>query len=252
MVGRTIAAAALLVAARGVAARGLVVSPSAVFAQSGEAVTRTLVLRPTSAGPTRVAIGVVAFSVDEDGRPSLTPRPGPRDASSLINVSPRSVVLDGNPAEITLTLGKSETRGSVWAAVVMDVEPVEVAAPAGAPMMVVTRVVVPVVITSASGEDSVAIRDLCAWAGPAGIEVTALLANDGPAVVRAAADVALEDGPEGASVEVATRHVPAVLLFPGQSRRISLRLGSSAPPSGSVRLLLTAGTRIAESVARVE
>jgi hypothetical protein len=82
--------------------------------------------------------------------------------------------------------------------------------------------------------------------------VTAILENGGSAVVRAAAEVALEEGPEGASVEVAAQHVPVVLLFPGQSRRLSLRLGPSTPPAGTVRLLLKTGAQIAESVTRIE
>jgi hypothetical protein len=134
----------------------------------------------------------------------------------------------------------------------MDVEPVEVATPAGTLVEIVTRVVVPVVITSVPGEDDVVIRDLCAQSGPTGVEVTAILGNDGQAVVTVAADIALEDGPDGAPVEVATQHVPVGLLFPGQRRRFSLRLGPSAPPACTVRLLLTVGTRITESVARVE
>jgi hypothetical protein len=134
----------------------------------------------------------------------------------------------------------------------MDVEPVEVAAPGGEVVEVVTRVIVPVVITPASGGGRIVIRDLCARPGPSGVEVTAILENGGSAVVRAAAEVALEEGPEGASVEVAAHHVPVVLLFPGQSRRLSLRLGPSTPPAGTVRLLLKTGAQIAESVTRIE
>jgi len=252
MVGRTIAAAALLVAARGVAARGLVVSPSAVFARAGETAERTLVLRPTSAGRTRVSIGVSAFAVDEDGRPSLTGRPGPRDASALVAVSPGTVVLDGGPVEVTLRLGTPAGEGSVWAAVVMDVEPVELEASAGMPVEVVTRVVVPVVITPANGREDVAIRALEARRDASVVEVTALLVNDGSAVARAVADVALEEGSEEAPVEIATRHVSGVLLFPGQSRRLVLRLDSSLPSAAAVRLLLTAGARRAESVAPLD
>ena len=247
MRGRALTAVALLVAARGAAARGLVVSPSWVFAGTGEPTVQVLLLRPTTREATRVAVHVLPFSVDEDGRPELSAHAGPRDATGFVSVSPSALVLDGGAAEVTVSIGIPPTDGSRWAAIVCDVEPVETRAPGGR-ISVLTRIVVPVVITRGSDRDRVEIRDLTVRRADSEMEMEAVLSNEGEAVERVAAEIALESGPEPA-IERAADRLPPVLLFPRQIRRLHARLPLPTASADAVRLLLSSRAGIVQSSA---
>lgn len=232
------------------AAKGLLVSPSHLFVDADENGERTLVLKPTTAEPTRVVIGVRTFVLDPDGRPLLGAHDaGNRARADLVTVEPGFVLLEGEPVTVSVRLHAPPEGGSTWAAIVLDVEPVEASGGNGAPVAVVTRVVVPVVVTRGTSETaSLAFEEVHARAETDGIEVTALVRNDGPSVIRTFAEVTVEESGSGHRVEIAQGRVPNLVLFPGIPRVVRARLVVAPPPKTDrfVHIFVPAGKRFFE------
>ena len=241
-------------------AKGLLVSPSQLFVDADENGEWTLVLKPTTAEPTRVVIGVRTFLIDEGGRPLLDARDpdnplGRRTRTDLVTVEPALVLLEGEPATVKVRLRAPPGAGSAWAAIVLDVEPVEAASGRGAPVDVVTRVVVPVVVTRGTSEPPVlALESVRARVEPGGIEVTALVRNEGPAVVRTFAEVTVEESGGPSRLEIAHGRVPNLVLFPGLARLVRAHLVVAPSPREDrlVRVVVPAGTRFFEAEVRPE
>lgn len=238
------------------AGKGLLVSPSHLFVDADEDGERTLVLKPTTAEPTRVVIGVRTFLLDPDGRPRLGAHDeGSRTRADLVTLEPGLVLLDGEPATVRVRLHAPPESGSTWAAIVLDVEPVEAAGGGGAPVAVVTRVVVPVVVTRGTSEPSpLALENVHARAETDGIEVTAQVRNDGPSVVRTYAEVIVEESGAGDRLEIAQGRVPNLLLFPGLPRLIRAHLAVEKPARADrfVRIFVPSGKRFFEAEVRPE
>lgn len=238
------------------AGKGLLVSPSHLFVDADGDGDRTLVLKPTTAEPTRVAIGVRTFLLDPNGRPVLGAHDaGNRTRADLVTVEPGLVRLDGDPVTVRVRLHAPPEGGSTWAAIVLDVEPVEAAGGNGDPVAVVTRVVVPVVVTRKTPQPSpLALEQVRASAEPDGIVVTALLRNDGSSVIRTYAEIIVEESGAGGRLEIAQRRVPNLVLFPGLPRliRAHLDVGPSATADRFVRLFVPSGKRFFEVEVRPE
>ncbi len=237
------------------AGKGLLVSPSHLFVDADEDGERTLVLKPTTAEPTRVVIGVRTFLLDPDGRPRLGAHEGNRTRADLVTIEPGFVLLDGDPVTVRVRLHAPPEGGSTWAAIVLDVEPVEAAGEGGAPVAVVTRVVVPVVVTRRTSEPSpLALEKVHARAETDGIEVTALVRNDGPSVVRTYAEVIVEEPGVGGRLEVAQGRVPNLVLFPGLPRLIHAHLAveKSVRTDRFVHIFVPSGKRFLEAEVRPE
>jgi hypothetical protein len=216
------------------AGKGVLVSPSHFYLSAGDESVQTLVVKPTTAEPTRVAIGVQPFLLDADGRPRLGARDGEnRSLASLVTIEPAFILLEGAPATVTVRVHAPARGGSAWAAIVLDVEPVE----GDGGVAVMTRVIVPVVVTRETRQPPhVVLEGLRARAEVGGLEVTALVRNDDTSVVRAGAELILEESAADGFAETARSRVSGLVLFPGVVRRVLGHL-PAAPPAGAARVV---------------
>lgn len=240
------------------AAKGLLVSPSrlSVTAAPGASVDETLVLTPTTAERTRVTISIETFSLDADGKPWRGPgSETPRSRKSLIEVDPKSLFLeDGKAVSLRVKLTPpAPAVGSYWAAIVLEVEPVETMGAGETPIDVVTRLVVPVFFTVAGGTaPRLVLEDLIARPMADGsVEITATVENTGSDIVRTPAFLTLEEPGPGGPIEVATLEIPGLTFLPGFPRRIRAVINAKAPlpPHGSLvaGVLIPFGDRLAEA-----
>jgi hypothetical protein len=215
----------LLVSSGPLLGKGILIIPSHLFVSADGDSEQTLTVKPTTGEPTLVAIGVQPFLLDPDGRPRLGARDeANRTRPDLLTVEPRLLHLEGSPATLTVHLHAPEA-GSAWAAIVLDVEPVETDDGGGGDVSVVTRVIVPVVVTRTVLEPPrLAIDDVRAHADADGIDVTARVRNDGTSVVRTYAELTIEE----TGVEIATQRVEDLILLPGLSRNVHGRVATKA------------------------
>jgi len=243
-----------------VAAKGLLVSPSrlSVTVARGASVEETLVLTPTTAERTRVTISIETFGLDADGKPWRGPgSETPRSLTSLLDVDPKVLVMeDGKPVSLHVKLSPpARAGGSYWAAIALEVEPVETEGTDGAPIDVVTRLVVPVFVTVAGGPvPRLAVEDLVARLKADGaIELTATIENIGSDVVTTIAFLTLDEPGPGSGVEVATSQVTGLTLLPGFPRRIRAVVATPPGTHGGLvaNVMIPYGERLAEAQAVV-
>lgn len=242
------------------AAKGLLVSPSRLWltAAAGASVDETLVLTPTTAERTRVTVSIETFGLDADGRPWRgSGSETPRSLTSLLDVDPKGLVIeDGKPVSLHVRLSPpARAGGSYWAAIALEVEPVETMGTDGTPIDVVTRLVVPVFVTVEGGSPSrLAVEDVVArTAGNGTIELTATVENIGSDVVRTLAFLTLEEPGPGSAVEVATGQVTGLTLLPGFPRRIRAVVPMPLSTHGGLvaNVMIPYGERLAEAQAVV-
>jgi hypothetical protein len=252
---RRLFAALFLLSAVPASAKGLLVSPShlSVTAVHGASADETLVLTPATAETTHVAVSVETFGLDADGRPWRGPgSETPRSLTSLLDVDASSLVLeDGKPVSLRVKLTPPESTGSYWAALVLEVEPVETAGSPDVPIHVVTRLVVPVFVTVLGGAaPRLALEGLVARSMADGsVEITGTVENTGSEVVRTPVFLTLEEPSPGGAIEVATREIPSLTFFPGFPRRIRAVVSAPLSARGSLvaGVLIPYGEFLAES-----
>lgn len=237
------------------------VSPSAVYAlvPPGGELSTEILLTPSDPSDTRVTASVEAFALSLDGEPQRGAG-GPRTAR--LTIAPSAFLLHGGkPAKLSVrSTVESSARGSFWAVILLDVEPVRQVDDEGRPIAVVTRLAVPVFVTveRAAASSEVKIGDVRAASAAGGpIELEAMLENVGDSLARVSGVWVLEGGDEKNRVELATSDLKDVLVLPGTRRRIRcviaeagaiaraqsgellLRYGPASGQTAAARFLLT-------------
>jgi hypothetical protein len=247
----------LLSAAAGPAAvfaKGISVSPAHLFAdvKAGDEWSQTIAVSPADATRTRVSVSVDAFVLDADGNPQRGSRSG---ATADLAVETREVVLDGGRREsVTVRCRVPETAaGTLWAVVLFEAEPVERPGAGDKPVLVVTRLAVPVFLTvSGTERRDLRILGLDVVSATAGrVDVSARVRNEGNAVLRPTGLWTVEEAPGGAEpVELATADVEPAVILPGSTRVLHASLASkdrdkdsfaAASAPGGDRRRITAG-----------
>jgi P pilus assembly chaperone PapD len=178
---------------------------------------------------------VEPFVLDEVGRPDHGPgRTPPASSAARLEVSPRAVVLDnGNPQtlEVRYTSPK-EARGSSWAVVLLELEPVRKGGQGRQAGDAIVRLALPVFVTVEDTERSdLRIEQIAAeWAAPDRIELDALLDNRGNTILRASGAWVAQDG----RYELALEDLKSVVILPGSRRRVHGVLTGDFGGAGSI------------------
>jgi len=195
--------------------KGVTVSPSSIFATvaPGGELSREIVLTPSSLSPTRVTISVDAFTLDLDGEPQRGPALSNAARTARLAIEPRAVILeDGKPKTISVRWTvDAAARGSFWAVVLFEVEPVRQIDEEDHSVDVVVRLAVPVFVTvEGASHPDLRIGELhAAPASDGGVEIEATLENGGDSVVRPSGVWALEEDTDRGAVEVASSELKA-------------------------------------------
>ena len=206
--------------------KGVTVSPSSIFAvvAPGGELSCEIVLTPSSLSPTRVTASVDAFTLDLDGAPQRGPAVSNAARTARLSIEPRTVTLEnGKPKTISVRWAvDAAARGSFWAVVLFEVEPVRQTDEEGHSVNVVARLAVPVFVTvEGASHPDLRIREFRAIPTPDGsVEVEAILENVGDSVVRPSGAWALEEDTERGPVEVASSELKDVVVLPGVPRRL--------------------------------
>lgn len=199
------------------------VSPSNVFAvvPAGGELSRELVLTPSDFSDTRVTASVDSFSLRLDGQPE---RGAGGQRTAQLTITPSSFLLQGGrPEKLAVRCAvDASARGSFWAVILLDVEPVRQVDEDGRPLAVVTRLAVPVLVTvEGAAPPDVRIGDVqAASIGGERIELEATLENVGDSVARVSGFWVLEAGNETDRVELASSDLKDVVVLPGTRRRV--------------------------------
>lgn len=241
----------LIAAAIPLSAKGVLVNPSALYLTTSptEPLQASLNLTPTSSEPTMVTASIDSFVMDSGGRPARASTGQPSDALRLDRN--RFRMEQRETLRLTFNLPDG-ARGSFWWAVVLEVEPVNQDLGHGVKRAIVTRVMVPVVVTVAeSGDPVVELIDAKATIGEAAVDVFVTVANRGNTVVRSKLYAALERAGSPSPIELSASESGEILLLPGGTRRLRLRLARAAGSGNVVRLYFPCGRSVASASAGV-
>lgn len=227
--------------------KGLMVSPSNVYAvvPAGGELSREIVLTPSDSSDTKVTASVDSFTLGLDGEPERGTN-GPRTAA--LTIAPSSFLLrSGRPETLTVRyVVDKAARGSFWAVILLDVEPVRQTDEDGKPLAVVTRLAVPVFVTvDGAAHSDLRITDVKSTSvGGERIELEATLENEGDSVAKVSGFWVLEAGGATDRVELASSDVKDVLVLPGTRRRVRCVIAEAraAARAESGELLLRYGT----------
>jgi hypothetical protein len=230
------AAFILVLGGRAMDANVLYATPTRLYESvaPGTAIERTLRVTAASEDTVNVSVEAIPFVLDVNGRPSHAPARGRALGDWLHIETSASSVDPQHPLTVKVRVDVPATaRGTYWTAVMIEWTS-RVSAADGSAVNAVVRFAVPVVITATGTEERHAeIDDVAGSLEADTLTMVARIHNSGNTALHAPVVFAIEkDEGGGARLELASATTATVLLLPGASRLVTMRI---ARPKADLR-----------------